>query len=912
MKLQSEEVVMPNLSSENQRQENNVTYIDSNEGEVQKVDTLSDSSYSSIYNDATMLAKFLERPLRIASYSWNEGAHIDEEFKPWDLFFNASSVKNKLNNFPFLNCKLHVKVMINASPFYYGAAIMAYTPLTAFNGEVIDSLVPANSSSRLSSLSTRPKIMIYPQTNQGGELELPFFYHKNWLSVNTRQDFLDMGKCNLQSFVPLQSASASPGSGVTISIYAWATEVNLTGATTAAALQSFEVVSYNEVSPELPVNVVGDVFRAAMCGLDPPLQNPIEDNMYNIISSYYKLPKRMRKRLSNFASMLVKHEIIVDQAPLQAKDEYQQNDGAISGPASAVAKVASSLGNVPYIGPYAKATSMVASAVGSVAKLFGFTNVPVLSDSQPMKPNAFYNFASPEISQPVEKLVVDPKNELSIDPCTVGIPAHDELNLNNLLSREAYFTFFTWASTKVTDDSLFTAYISPHFVNSNTYTVGEAVQTSVQGTPQSHVAAMFGNWRGDMIIRMRFICSKFHRGRAIIQWDPIADVSLTANVSNVVYTTIVDISEQTDVELRIPYQQIREWQQTPIYANSTNFDNSYFGPGSSAAIGPAYNSSIHNGYLSVKCLTTLTSPISTSDIQVLVSAKCAENLEFANPISLPDYVDYYRLQSEETITPVAVPMGEVSKTDPNSHLVYMGEKIVSLRQILRRTSLLWSRCLDADTTSSLYLARTAHTYFPMYKGFDSDGKDRVQSLDTGASTPYNLVFNHPITWIGSCFRAYKGSLIYHYNVNSQNPVGHIKGFRRSTGIANSNQYYGADNLSTGASNNVRANWLLKLNNGNAGMSVTNQSTQAGISVLYPMYSPFRMRTTDKNNITIGTSKDDTNLEAASIETLLHPASYTTQNGSTVIDFYPSIGTDFTLLFFLSVPTVYINPGVTPI
>ena len=39
---------------------------------------------------------------------------------------------------------------------------------------------------------------------------------------------------------------------------------------------------------------------------------------------------------------------------------------------------------------------------------------------------------------------------------------------------------------------------------------------------------------------------------------------------------------------------------------------------------------------------------------------------------------------------------------------------------------------------------------------------------------------------------------------------------------------GADNLSTGASSNVRTDWLQKLGEGNAGMSVTNQSTQSGI------------------------------------------------------------------------------------
>jgi hypothetical protein len=846
LELHSSEGVAHATSGENTESATLVEFTDETPGEVVDVPSLEDPSFFTSYIDETALTKFLNRPLRLVDTTWVAGSTLTNlQFQPWHLFFNSTNVKYKMHNYAFINCKLHLKVVVNASPFFYGAAMLSYLPNTAISSTTINPLLPNNNDCRYSPLSTRQKIMIYPQTSQGGELILPFFYHKNWLAVKSATDFQEMGVCTLQSLTPLQEASTSTGTGVSIAVYGWATDVKLTGSTSALALQMNEYVK-----------------------------------------------------------------------------------GPVSNVASAVSGVAKKASAIPMLAPYAKATDMVASAVGSVASLFGFTNVPIIEDAKPLRPSAFYNFASPEISQPTEKLTMDPKNELSIDPRVAGLGEHDEMLISNFVNRDCYVTQFNWNMTNITDDCLFTTFPSPHYVNTAAASQAGTTQNMVAGTPTSHVAALFNSWRGDITFRFRFICSKFHRGRVIIQWDPVNDISLQPNDSNVAFSKIIDISEETDVEIRVPYLQAREWLDTPLYIGKM-YNSKYFGAGNSTTVPTAFDNRCNNGYLAVKCLTNLTSPIATANIQVLVSVR-SDNLCFANPRPPPqDYYMFdlqssdYEIHSGENQVSYEQPrelvMGTASEESPNSALVYMGERIVSLRQILRRTCYSWTRHSLANSADLITIIRTPHAVFPLYPGYDGNGKDIAIAQGSTDEKSYNWVNTTPTNWFAPCFKAYRGSHVWHYNVQSDCPLHYVKAARSSSGIPQSNDlpqgrnYYSQNNISVSRSRYQAGSLSIAyMSNGFAGMSYTNPKTQAGISAHYPMYSSYRFRSVDPDAITLGTTVDDTNLESGSIEFTLRPSS-APNNGvqGTTVDFFHAVGTDFTLLCFTNIPTLVLYSTVTP-
>eukprot|EP00494_Astrolonche_serrata_P030372 UN30639 len=443
-------------------------FNDQDEGEVKIYNPITDSSFFSSYNSQTELGEFLSRPVSILNLTWAENTDVNFVVNPWFRFFDDARIKKKIDNFSFLSCNLKVKLMINASPFYYGVGVMAYLPLSVFDAGNVS---PASDEQLFGVHSQRPHVYFYPQSNQGGELTLPYINYKDWLDVGAQSDFFNMGNLNIQTIGNLRNANSVAGTGVSIQIYAWAEDVKLAGNTTGLALQS--------------------------------------------------------------------------------QDEYAEKNGSVSKPASAIARAMGNLSDVPVIGPYARASGMIASKISEVASWFGFTNTPIIDDSTPFHGKPFYGYASPEISIPVDKLCIDPKNELSIDPRVAGVEPDDEMMIAKIIEREAFLFQTEFDSINVVDDNILTIRVNPFMHN----TVAAANQDIVQFTPMGHLSQMFKYWRGDIIYRFQFLASKYHRGRVRLSWDPTAATSADTVSATVNYTKIIDIAETPNFEIRVPYQQ---------------------------------------------------------------------------------------------------------------------------------------------------------------------------------------------------------------------------------------------------------------------------------------------------------------------------------------------------------------------
>lgn len=182
------------------------------------------------------LGDFLKRPVRIYSSTWTtaEGTGVRDEIDPWYLYLNNANIKYKLNNYGYIRGNLHVKVVINASPFYYGACLVNYTPMSAYHGrtaEVTNAMfyIPE---------SQKPSFMIYPQESKGGDLILPFYYNANYLRLTSAADITAMGKMALVVYSPLRSANGAVGTGCSIQMYAWLEDPVLAGPTVGLAVQS--------------------------------------------------------------------------------------------------------------------------------------------------------------------------------------------------------------------------------------------------------------------------------------------------------------------------------------------------------------------------------------------------------------------------------------------------------------------------------------------------------------------------------------------------------------------------------------------------------------------------------------------------------------------------------------------------
>lgn len=587
-------------------------------------------------------------------------------------------------------------------------------------------------------------------------------------------------------------------------------------------------------------------------------------------------------------------------AVLQA-DEY--GVGVVSAPASAVAAAAKTMTRAPLIGRFAKATEIGASAVSNIAKLFGYTNVPVISDPQPMRIQPFPTLASAEIGFPQDKLALDAKNELSIDPSIAGLSGEDEMAVSSFVQRESFLVGSTWSSSQVPDTPLFSSVVVPQLQYN--------VSNLIDFTPMALAAAMFRNWRGDIIFRFRFIASPFHKGRVRISYDPQATAIQTfGDTGPFVMNRIVDLGAETDVEFRVPYQQALPWCYT------TSSTTTAFTTSTTPAL--TINDTFHNGIISVKVLTALTGPTTTASVGMQVFVRGAENLEFANPSSLSPDLSPFALQSEEYYhDPENVSNTLGTATDASTHraLVNFGETVRSFRMLMRRHNWLDTVYIDNPTASTVGVYRINQTRFPAYYGYDPAGWNSAKGITAPASDfPFNFVNVTPWHLLAPCFIAQRGSMNWIFNPSkgSQGIVSRVSRYNGSF-PGYSNGY--VSSVATTPNRAEYAYWN-SARATTAGSSLIHTNTAAGQAIVAPSFSPFKFQSTRPAYTTIpaGTSSpgyDGTVLDTLSIE-LPYSAADSSLNAVTV-ERYFGIGADYSLHFFLNCPTLrYINAAtVTP-
>jgi hypothetical protein len=137
--------------------------------------------------DSASLANYLSRPVDIDTFTWleSDSIGIKRTISPWQLYMNNAAVKSRINNFAFIRGNLKVKILINASPFYYGAMRVCYQPLPNFTPSTI---ITDTALRYLIPYSQQPGTWLKPQCNEGSEMVLPFFWPKNWLRLQKNQD----------------------------------------------------------------------------------------------------------------------------------------------------------------------------------------------------------------------------------------------------------------------------------------------------------------------------------------------------------------------------------------------------------------------------------------------------------------------------------------------------------------------------------------------------------------------------------------------------------------------------------------------------------------------------------------------------------------------------------------------------
>ncbi|QKQ15142.1 hypothetical protein 2 [Lactuca sativa marnavirus] len=827
-----EAVTLDTAVGANEETSETVTFLDNAGGVYVNLPNTANTVAKVDSTDDLGLGSFLSRPTLIDTFSWTTAdiVGVEKQIKPWTLFLNAAPIKKKVDNFAFLRGNLHIKVLINGTPFQYGAMRICYSPLLGWVSDKIRTNPTSDLPLRVP-YSQQPGFFIYPQANSGGEMPLRFFLHKNWLDLTDLSEVDNMGTLTYFIYSPLSVAVTGGSTSVTVRTYAWMTDVELMGATSRLALQG---------------------------------------------------------------------------------DEY--GVGPVSAPASAISAIAARLSTIPIIGRFARATEIGASAVSSIATLFGYTNVPVISNVNALHPMNAPMLASAHIGIPVQKLTLDPKQELSIDPSPHGIGSADELSLAYLLSKESFFGSTSWSTSDIAGAQIFNARISPSLCGQTNInnSASAPVGKRVYHTPLSYVGAMFRHWRGDIIIRVKVVCTKFHKGRLKISYDPVGDISTTNPDENTVYTQIVDIGEQDDIEFVIPYHQDVGW----LRHDQTIQDN--WTPGNANAP----RKGVDNGLLSVRILNTLTAPASGS-IFLLFFVRGGENFEFANPTghigpSNSNIVpSFFALQSEDTtnILPTRMYMGVQSQATPERYALNFGECVGSLRNILHRSVVFETTPMPSLASGLFTIIRKVYKRMPYTPGFDPNFGGTSAVRVVAASGTANYCFNTMphIAYIAGMFLGYRGSVNYTVTPSADlyGAIDDVRVVRATDDQVDNNDgrfIRAVANSGFTPSVSAKASFLNRrwgFRDGLGGMAITSSRTNASLIFNIPDYNNYNFSLVDPSFYYDGSITDGTHIQSASLQIVLNKeASGGVDPGNAMsIQSEVAAGPDFTCLHFLCCPTL---------
>jgi len=585
----------------------------------------------------------------------------------------------------------------------------------------------------------------------------------------------------------------------------------------------------------------------------------------------------------------------------QAGDEYS-GSGPISGPANTVAKVSGALEGVPGISPYAKATSVAAGAVSRVAKAFGMSRPVDDSGISTYKPAYMGNLANTNVTDTSNKLTLDVKQELSIDPRTVGVSAPDEMSLKHLAQKESYYTQFNWATSDAVDSHLFSSRVAPVLYDT------QAAFSRMYMTPMCHVSMPFKHWRGSIKFRFQVAASAFMKGRLRITYDPLIAAD---NQYNTQYSYILDLAEQRDLVVTCG------WVNPRTFLEVGTADPAVSQYSTTTAI--ATQQATCSGIITVTPVTQLTASEDGQTAVIYVSVCAGEDFELVNPDGTQlGELTYFLPQSEvepQSAVESADADGTTSESTPvrqdsdavmapqlgtdHTYDVYFGDPITSIRQLVKRYDF-WGTHSIRNAGNFTDVRQYYLPDFPFYRGYGEGIHNVTTPVDP---TPYTYCRMTHMNWFTPLFLCSRGGIRWKYTYcntgDSTSNNNMLSVARLATPKAYDSNLVASNTFGSGSSYNRIAFACLKSvpSSTLAGTATTVVARNPTVEIELPFHTADRFHPAKLfTRKSVLENRSGHELILVSNDNLGDKVAYVTA--------FVSGGEDFSLMYFQSVPPVY--------
>lgn len=380
-------------------------------------------------------------------------------------------------------------------------------------------------------------------------------------------------------------------------------------------------------------------------------------------------------------------------AQVRGEAKKLKKTGVISNTLGSIAETLHTASKIPVIGSYMAIPEWLATSGEALCKLFGWSKPSMPMDTKLRTTNCMPNYNGQDSSH---KMALSADNEIDT-PSGIGGTDLDEMALSSIFKIPAYWQQFTWNTSQTTTDQI----LWIDAVTPLKYSAISGTTNGISMTPVGYVSNCFGLWRGSLIYTFKLVKTGFHAGRLRVFFVPYeSDANLvvgSAPVNEIEknYQVVVDIEESDTFSFKVPYVATKPWFNT-------------------TALGTVSESiPTTTGYIVVTVLNELRA-VSTvsSSINVLVEISGGDDLTFAcpqAPLYLPGTptpetspriieheaqvfgtaVEVQRNEAQLLYDPDSIThIDPLTNWSPEAHCI--GEKVVSARQLIKRTNYIGS------------------------------------------------------------------------------------------------------------------------------------------------------------------------------------------------------------------------------
>lgn len=342
-----------------------------------------------------------------------------------------------------------------------------------------------------------------------------------------------------------------------------------------------------------------------------------------------------------------------------------------------------SVGVSAFSTPAARKVSWALKAMAGLASAVGYSKPDDLSSNTIVSNVPGRGFTHGAGIDAGSKLSIMPDNEVAVMPSMFST-AIDEMNVSYVCSKSCIFkTPIEWTEASATDSVLFEFPVSPG--------VSAKTGSIIHPTTLAFVSSMFGYWRGGLRYRLAAAKTAFHSGRLRVTFHPGVFDSTISPPDGLVYENaynwIFDLSTSSEIEFEIPYVSNTPFRMVKVDLSS---DPSFLSEDFSI------------GIVTITVLNELRvaneSASPTVDMALWISG-CSD-ISFALPVTkfVPSpSATLFKVEVFNDTGPGMAHSEQVSSFAPpifpkssmgmcDAEMLTCGEKIVSLRQLIKRST----------------------------------------------------------------------------------------------------------------------------------------------------------------------------------------------------------------------------------